>query len=58
MATEAGTRAGALGEYITNLLGEFGIRVPEDIEAEVIELIEKTYADVEEKAWMYDDLCR
>lgn len=53
----SGERAYEIAEKIGNLLSEYGIRVPEDIEAEVGELLEKEYAEVEEKAWMYEGLC-
>lgn len=34
-----------VAEKVTSLLNEYGIRVPEDIEAEVGELIEREYAE-------------
>ena len=41
----AGDRAWDTAEKITRLLGEYGIRVPEDIESEVYELIEDQYKE-------------
>lgn len=49
-------RAFTTAEEITHLLNIYGIRVPEDIEAEIGELIQKKYAEIEESAWMYEDL--
>lgn len=53
----SGEHAYDVAEKVTILLSEWGIRIPEDIEAEVGVLLEKEYAEVEEKAWMYDGLC-